>query len=164
MNPNNQPEICNRMRAVPQPQVDRMLSSTSRDGNNNNLTGTSSSFQHFSSRRSSRIPHIINFGVKLKITQVLSAKSASDGSDCLLLPIGQVAFARSLEYSEQDSNGSESYSAEETYRGLSCYENTVLHHCFITCPNNTALNRHLETVLMEEEVSSGNLLLFYYYV
>ncbi|CAL8073450.1 unnamed protein product [Orchesella dallaii] len=71
--------------------------------------------------------HLFEFKVKLKIDEVLLLNG------CLYLPIGDIDF-------------------EQGYRGLSCFEKTMLRKCEIDCGNNTNLNRHLETIKSEEEL------------
>jgi len=148
MNRENQPEICQKMRSSPQPQLDRMLLSSMRD---NRTTASPTRFSSFSSMRSGRGPLSIHFDVKIKITDVLTSKSElNPDSDCLMLPIDDIAFAQYL--TVEDESSSTEKSVEGVYRGLSCYPQTFLTDCFIDCPNNTALNRYLETVEPEEEL------------
>lgn len=70
-----------------------------------------------------------NFTLKLRITHV----QLENG--CLYLPVSDVDFGGGL-----------------GYRGLSCTKTTILRKCLIDCANNTELNKHLDTIVSEEEL------------
>jgi len=124
---NNQPEVCYQMRS---PRKDGVSVSTTEDTQNNWTRSTHPMLQG---------AYVIQFAVKLKINQVMMIEdpyAPRPAAECLYLPIKTIAFGT-------DSND---------FRGLSCGPKTLVKHCFINCPNNTALNRHLETILQEQEL------------
>jgi hypothetical protein len=159
--PQHQPELCRRMSARPVIQINDSSSQHSfipsphrggsQDGEeydydeDNEDTGDLGPRTERSFPRPSG-PSIIYFDVKLEINAIFldndqwggSPDSVAAPGQCLYMPIKQVSF-----YNDPEPVG---------FRGLSCHKKDILTQCYIDCPNNTALNRQLESIQEEEEL------------
>ncbi|CAG7717968.1 unnamed protein product, partial [Allacma fusca] len=82
-------------------------------------------------------PTILQFSVQLKIWDAifLPGLHGDVAKNCLILPVETVAFE-----------------GESGRAGLSCLNSSILPYCFIDCPNNPALNSHLERVVEHVDV------------
>ncbi|XP_021956189.1 major facilitator superfamily domain-containing protein 6 isoform X2 [Folsomia candida] len=150
--PHNQPEICRIMSSPPQIQNNSMLIRARDTGEHYDKEDDDDEESEIDGSRTERSiprpsgPHIIDFDVKLKIDEVLMIDDPWGGREespaapgkCLYIPIKEVSF-----YKDSDPL---------VFRGLSCHKQFLLQNCYIDCPNNTALNRQLESIQEEEEL------------